>query len=475
MDTYNLSNMEIDAVGEILNISLGASATAVSTMLDTRVDITTPVVKVRHKDEFEFASIEPAVGVQIGYVEGLDGSNIMLLKRIDVKVIVELLMGMEIPDDQFELDEMNISAICEVMNQMMGASATALSELLSRRVDISTPVSFEVESPEQFKEKYFAENDQMVVIRFNLMIADKMESEFLNLMPISLAKDLVSGFFPDGLGGDEPAPAPEPTPAPAPAPAAPSGGDENRMMSQEEIEQMLNGAAGIAASAPAPAPAPASSGGDGGVMSQEAIEQMLRGMSTDSGAAPAPQPQPAPQAAATAQQAAPQPQAVPPQPQAAMPQQAAPAAAPQPQAPVYVQPQMDPTIMNNMMQMMDMMRQSLEQQQQQIQQLRESASGPKKLRVQSAPQPNLNAGDASAEMFDENLDMMMDVPMELSVEIGRTTKMVKDILELNKGSLVVLDKLAGEQVDLYVNGQCIAKGDVVVVDDNFGIRIAEIV
>ena len=227
MDTYNLSNMEIDAVGEILNISLGASATAVSTMLDTRVDITTPIVKVKRKDEFEFASIEPAVGVQIGYVEGLDGSNIMLLKRIDVKVIVELLMGMEIPDDQFELDEMNISAICEVMNQMMGASATALSELLSRRVDISTPVSFEVESPEQFKEKYFAENDQMVVIRFNLMIADKMESEFLNLMPISLARELVSGFFPDGLSGGEesaPSPAPAPTPAPQPQTAAPAGG-----------------------------------------------------------------------------------------------------------------------------------------------------------------------------------------------------------------------------------------------------------
>ena len=76
MSTYNLSNMEIDAVGEILNISLGASATAVSTMLDTRVDITTPVVKVKQKEEFEFASIEPAVGVEIGYVEGLDGSNI---------------------------------------------------------------------------------------------------------------------------------------------------------------------------------------------------------------------------------------------------------------------------------------------------------------------------------------------------------------------------------------------------------------
>ena len=60
------------------------------------------------------------------------------------------------------------------------------------------------------------------------------------------------------------------------------------------------------------------------------------------------------------------------------------------------------------------------------------------------------------------------------MEIGRTRKLVKDILEFTKGSLVVLDKVAGEQVDLFVNGQCIAKGDVVVVEDNFGIRITEI-
>ncbi len=458
MDTYTLSNMEIDAVGEILNISLGASATAVSTMLDTRVDITTPVVKVKHKDEFEFASIEPAVGVQIGYVEGLDGNNIMLLKRIDVKVIVELLMGTEIPDDQFELDEMNISAICEVMNQMMGASATALSELLSRRVDISTPVSFEVESPEQFKEKYFAENDQMVVIRFNLMIADKMESEFLNLMPISLAKDLVSGFFPDGAAQEDSAPAPAPSPQPQTADSL--GGGESKMMSQEEIERMLQGGAGSVASEPVSAPAPTASGSDGGVMSQEAIEQMLKGTQGDIPASTA-QPQTAVQ-----QQ--------PVQPQTATQQPVQPAQSMQ-QAPVYVQPQMDPTLMNNMMQMMDLMRQSLEQQQQQIQQLKDASTAPRKLKVQAAAQPNLSDGSASSGILDENLDMMMDVPMELSVEIGRTTKMVKDILELNKGSLVVLDKLAGEQVDLYVNGQCIAKGDVVVVDDNFGLRIAEIV
>ena len=144
MDNKRLTSMEMDAIGEILNISLGASATAVSTMLDARVDITTPTVQVKKKEEFEFSSLEPAVGVEITYIEGLTGSNIMLLKRSDVKTIVEMLMGVEIPEDEFELDEMNISAICEVMNQMMGASSTALSELLSKTVNISTPVSFEI-------------------------------------------------------------------------------------------------------------------------------------------------------------------------------------------------------------------------------------------------------------------------------------------------------------------------------------------
>lgn len=203
-------------------------------------------------------------------------------------------------------------------------------------------------------------------------------------------------------------------------------------------------------------------------MSQEAIEQMLKGTQGDIPASTA-QPQTA------VQQQPVQPQTATQQPVQPATQQPVQPAQSMQQAPVYVQPQMDPTLMNNMMQMMDLMRQSLEQQQQQIQQLKDASTAPRKLKVQAAAQPNLSDGSASSGILDENLDMMMDVPMELSVEIGRTTKMVKDILELNKGSLVVLDKLAGEQVDLYVNGQCIAKGDVVVVDDNFGLRIAEIV
>ena len=156
MSEQKFSSIEIDAIGEIMNISLGASATAISTMLGKRVDITTPDVSVLSFDEFEYADLEPVVGVEITYISGLSGSNIMLLKRQDVRIIVGLLMGTEIPDEAFVLDEMNMSAVCEVMNQMMGASSTALSEFLGEVVNISTPVSFEVEDTDAFKKKCFA-------------------------------------------------------------------------------------------------------------------------------------------------------------------------------------------------------------------------------------------------------------------------------------------------------------------------------
>ena len=431
MGQVKLSAMEIDAIGEILNISLGASATAVSIMLDARVDITTPKVSVQARDEFEFSNIKPAICVEITYVEGLEGKNIMLLKRQDVKAIIEMLMGMDIPDEEFVMDEMNVSAICEVMNQMMGASATALSELLDMPVNISTPKPHEVDSVEEFKKEFFADEEEMVVIHFDLKIEDKMQSEFLNVMPIKLAKKLVSGFLAEMGAAPE-----EAAPAETPAPAA------------EIVAQPA--ATPIAAPAPAAAETPAAPA------PAQAAET-----------APAQTAQPA--AAAAAPTPAQPAQAVPAQPMQADPAQ--PVMPAMTAAPVQ-QTQMDPGVVNNMMQMMDMMRQSMDMQRQMMQQQIEQSHAPRRLKVHAAPQPNLNGQEEINP--DENLDLIMDVPMEVSVEIGRTQKYVKDILDLNKGSLVVLDKLAGDQVDLYVNGQCIAKGDVVVVDDNFGIRITEI-
>jgi len=398
MGSNCFSALEIDAVGEILNISLGASATAVSTMLNTRVDITTPVVKVVRKDEFKMDRVEPAVGVEITYISGLEGSNVMLLKRHDVKVIVEMLMGIPMTDEEFELNEMNISAVCEVMNQMMGASSTALSEFLGKMVNISTPISFEVENEQAFIEKYFSDDEYKVVVGFALKIADQLESEFFNVMPISLAKSLVKGFLPeDAIACAEEKESAEPETVQAVEEPAEESSSGSQTLSQEEIERMLNAQA---------EEQPASE-----ALVQESVPQM-QGM-----------------------------------PDASM---------------------MQMQMMQQMMQQMQMMQQQLEEKQ--------KAAEPKLINVQPVTRQNLNQdnGVVLQEEQEENMELIMGVPLEISVEIGRTKKLVKDILDFTKGSLVVLDKLAGEQVDLFVNGQCIAKGDVVVVEDNFGIRITEI-
>ncbi|EOS34454.1 flagellar motor switch protein FliN [Lachnospiraceae bacterium M18-1] len=465
MSSECFSKMEIDAIGEILNISLGASATAVSTMLNARVDITTPVVNVVSKEEFHMGEVEPAVGVEITYVAGLEGKNVMLLKRHDVRVIVEMVMGMEIADEDFELDEINVSVVCEVMNQMMGSSATALSEFLGKMVNISTPISFEVANAQEFIDKYFIDNQPKVVVGFTLRIADKLESEFFNVMPMELAKGLVEGFLPEDAIIDissmsEAAPAKEePAPAPASEPASSGGGGT---LSQEEIEKLLAG--GGSEPAPAPAPEPASSGG-GGTLSQEEIEKLLAGGAEPAPAAPAVQPAPMP-AAQPVQMAAPDAGVMP----GAQPMTPA-----QPMMPGAVSP--DVSMMQ--MQMMQQMMQQMQQMQQQMMErpaAPEKTSEPKMIHVQAPAQQKLKAdnGIVLEGVQEENMELIMSVPLEISVEIGRTKKLVKDILDFTKGSLVVLDKLAGEQVDLFVNGQCIARGDVVVVEDNFGIRITEI-
>ncbi len=469
MNSDCFSKLEIDAIGEILNISLGASATAVSTMLNARVDITTPIVNVVNKEEFEMDRVEPAVCVEITYVAGLEGENVMLLKRHDIKVIVEMVMGMEIPDEDFELNEINISAVCEVMNQMMGASATALSEFLGRMVNISTPISFEVENEQEFIEKYFVDDEPKVVVGFTLKIADKLESEFFNVMPIALAKGLVEGFLPpEAIIPYVPGGAKAPAPAEEPAPAASSGGT----MSQEEIERMLAGMDDTPAPEPTPAPAPAAPASSGGTMSQEEIERMLAGMDDTPAPAPAaptpaPEPTPAPAAPTPAPAAAPTPA-----PAAAVPQQAA-------AMPMVPQQTVSPDVAMMQMQMMQQMMQQMQQMQQmqmQAQEQKKAAPEPKMIHVQAPAQTSLKPdnGIVLEGEQEENMELIMGVPLEISVEIGRTKKLVKDILDFTKGSLVVLDKLAGEQVDLFVNGQCIAKGDVVVVEDNFGIRITEI-
>ena len=427
MGASSFNEMELDAIGEIMNISLGASATAVSTMLGTKVNITTPVVLVQSREEFEFKRLEPAIGVVIDYVEGLDGKNIMMFRKEDIRIIVGTMMGEDPPADAFEMmDELYISAICEVMNQMMGSSATALSEFLGTSVNISTPKSFEVGEPEEFKDTYFTEESGMVIVRFRLEIENKLNSEFMNLMPIKLAKRLLEPFA-DSLGDagaeEVPAPAaPAPEPAPQPMPAAPA--------------------------APAPQPAPA-----------------------------APQPMPAAPAAPTPAASAPTPAAQPaPMPQP-MPQMDPTAMQAMPQQPYYAYPPAGADPM--MLQLLNQMQQTQMQMMEMMKNVKtpdhSSSSGGGSSIIRPLASPQMQDQDGTGEEDKTNQEMLMKVPLEISVEIGRTKRLVKDILEFTQGTLVVLDKMAGEQVDLFVNGQCIARGDIVVVEDNFGIRVTEIV
>ena len=430
-----LSEMQLDAIGEIMNISMGSAATAVSELLNAKVWITTPKVTIVQASELNYDRLEPAICVKIEYIKGLSGSNLMILKQDDVQLILNQLMGKPpVISPDFEFDELNISAVSEVMNQMMGASATALSELLGKPVNISTPRSFEITSDEQFKEKYFTEgNHSMVVISFHLKIAGKLESEFLNLMPIGLAKELVLGFFPEGFEGIE------------------GAGEEQTMQEEIPAEQPVYEAQ--------PEAAPDTFGF---VMDQTVPD--TSSMDTSLMDTPAEQ-----------MQAPPEEREIPMQEQSAVPPVTGQDTAQQ----MYMQPQqtaavqMDSAALSKELLEMQRIQMELMEQMRQMQAERMERK-PKQIRVHSSVQPSLHDESVGEGDPDSNLDLIMNVPVEVSVEMGRTKKLVKDILELNKGSLVVLDKLAGEQVDLFVNGQCIAKGDVVVVDDNFGIRITQI-
>ena len=469
MGAGRFNDMEIDAIGEIMNISLGSSATALSTMLGTKVNITTPKVKVQNRNEFEFRELEPAIGVEISYVKGLDGRNVMMFSRNDVRVIVSMMMGMDIPEEEFVMDEMNASAIREVMNQMMGSSATALSEFLGTTVDISTPVSFEIPNEKEFKDKYFPGDNDEVVVSFTLEIEDKqLESEFLNIMPVPLMRRLLQPFAEQfglelssdddediqAVEADVPEAASEPESAPA---AAASSGP----LDQSAVDALLHG--GAAASEPAPA---ASSG----PLDQSAVDALLHGGAAASEPAPAaPLPQPVPAPAAAAPQPVPTPQPIP------APAAAAPQPIPQPQYVQTVAAAPDPMTL----QLLNQMQQSQTQMMQLIKDIEEDRKNARKeprpgVKVQSLNSPEY-ADSVEGEEQEENREMLMKVPLDISVEIGRTKKLVKDILEFTQGSLVVLDKMAGEQADLYVNGECIARGDIVVVEDNFGIRITEII
>ena len=468
---------EKDAIGEIMNITMGSAATAVSNMLSAKVWITTPTVTIEKAKDLIYPELEPSIHVKIKYIQGVSGENVLVLKQDDVQLILDQLMGLplEVTDD-FEFDEMNISAVCEVMNQMMGASATALSELISTPIDISTPQA-EVSKDSVGVNPYgIPPEDNVCVVRFKLTIDNVINSEFISVMTIELAKEMAQKMIAaySGGGAEEKKKEEEPS----------------SNLSQDEIQALLSGAgsSGTAEEPAQPAPQPAQqTAPQGGALSQDEINALLNGVNAQTSQ---PSPQPAPQTAQTAyNQQAQNMQGVPPQmngmpqqnmaqpnisnqagvsQQAGMPQQGA----------VSSQGTMPP---QGTMPQMNMQPGAMPDggyygmpygypPMQPVQ--KGSAVNVQAVQLQSFE--DYTNKDLNADQND-NLKLLMGVPLDVTVELGSTRKKVKEILDFTQGTIIELERQAGSPVDIIVNGHLIAKGDVVVIDDNFAVRITEII
>ena len=379
-----LSDTEKDAVGEISNISMGTAATTLSSLLNQKVNITTPRVEVADWDKLSRKYDRPCVMLQIRYKEGIDGNNVLILKERDVKIITDLMMGgTGNVDDGEELTDLHLSAIGEAMNQMMGSAATSLSSMFNRKIDISPPIANIVETYNEMDETLpqFL-NDNFVIVAFKMQIGDLIDSEIMQLYPVDFAKELLTMF---------------------------------------SIDQEAQSDNSSASTEPTP------------------VEQT---------------------------------------------------AAPQPQAATAPQQPMPDMSQQGMMQQ-GMMQQGMMQQGMPMQGMPYGYGMPMQgmpygygMPMQQAPVKDVNVSPASFQPFQadvnplvqqENIDLIMDVPLEVTVELGRVSKSIKDILDFAPGTIVELNKIAGEAVDVLVNGKYVAKGEVVVIEENFGVRITEII
>ena len=340
-----LTPEEEDALGEIGNISMGTSATTLFTLLNNKVTITTPRISVMTWDDLVRQYPLPYVGVEVKYTEGLKGTNLLILKEDDVKVITDLMMGGTGQNTVEEINELHLSAIGEAMNQMIGSASTSLSTMFSKNINISPPKAFLMKFED--KQPYeFLSRDNVVKIAFRMVVDGLIDSEIMQLIPLDFAKETAGKLLNPDFAKEA----------------------ENYDIKQEkkensriEIEETQN------------------------VSKSRSYTEIPKSDIVDNNTKIN-------------------------------------------YAPINVQP----------------------------------------VQFQSFDKDNVS-GDK------ENIDLIMDVPLEISVELGRTKRLIKDILEFGPGTVIELDRLAGEPVDIIVNGKFIAKGEVVVIDESFGVRITDIV
>ncbi|MED5246383.1 flagellar motor switch phosphatase FliY [Priestia sp. LL-8] len=334
VDDY-FTEMEKDALGEIGNISFGSSATALSALLNQKVDITTPFVSLVYKEELTDEFPNPHVAVQVQYTEGFSGTNLLVIKHEDAAVISDLMLGGTGENPTEIMDEIKLSAVQEAMNQMMGSAATSMSTVFQKKIDISPPSLDILNIQKGEGTELIPQDDVFVKVSFNLKVGTLIDSNIMQLLSISFAKSLVE-------------------------------------------ELLVPSAEGTAASIEK--------------------ESGLNEKQTEQPAAEYIQHEETQQA-----------------------------------EPVHVPVDVQPASFSEF----------------------EHVSSPQ--------------GDS------RNLDMLLDIPLQVTVELGRTKRTVQEILALSSGAIIELDKLAGEPVDILINSKLIAKGEVVVIDENFGVRVTDII
>jgi len=328
-NTPPLTAEQKDALGEIGNISYGTASTALSALLNKRVDINTPSVYLTTQRELKENYPHPYVLVEVEFISGIHGSNIFTMKVGDAAIIADLMMGGDGLNPKESLGEIELSALSEAMNQMIGNAATSLSTLFSKRIDLNSPRVTMVDfGNEDSIIKNINLDEYLAAVSFKLEVDGLIDSEVVLLIPHDFAVELVSGLMGQAV---EPA---------AVFPAS------------EKDETVA-------------------------------------------------------------------------------PQNAAPAA--------------------------------------------KLASAVEKPRVAVQPAHFAALGNNKLAKETGNIGLILDVPLRVTVELGSTRMKIKEVLELGLGSIVELDKLAGDPVDIFVNGKMIAKGEVVVIDENFGIKVTDII
>jgi flagellar motor switch protein FliN/FliY len=362
-----LSDIEQDAIGEIGNISFGNASTVLSTLLNQKVDITTPRVTVLKKEQLLDEFPKPHIAVHVKYTDGFEGLNLLVIKMDDAKIIADLMLGGDGTNPDPELNEMHLSAVQEAMNQMMGSAATSLSTMFSRRVDISPPGIDIFDLVNSNFEHPVIEEDILLKVSFKMKVGQLIDSEIMQLMPIPFAKKMVGAL----LNSGEP--------------------EDAAQVRQADLEMKTD------VSPPPQEP-----------------ERERQEVQTSSYSSPIEETRP-PVSGPTAHERV--------------------ASGDRSRLVSKESPVVEPV------------------------EFAEFDRHPQGSDRQNVPQ---------------NLELLMDIPLQVTVELGRTNRTVQEILELAPGSIVELDKLAGEPVDILVNNKLIAKGEVVVIEENFGVRVTDI-